>query len=458
MFTKRWHKATLSPKQLAYINAKTRTNVVVAGRRSFKTEGAKRRLIRAAVTFNSYADGMFWAAAPTHQQAKRIFWKDLKLLTPTWALKNGSRSISDSELTIQLINGAQINVVGLDKPERIEGKDWDGGVITEFGRCKKTVFGENIRPMLMRGGYVDIEGVPEGRNHYYDLAMAVRQAQAEQVDASEQRRFKNSSYHTWTTEEVLHLWLGKERAAEEIAEAMATLDTQVYNQEYKAQFISFEGRAYYGFTDDNKGPCLYDPERPLILAFDFNRSPGVCVYLQELPRERLPWLTRSRGQYATAVIGEVYIETGSNTPKVCERVLADWHNVHHGEVRLYGDPAGGAKTTQSIAGSDWDIIEEYLKPKFGRRLRNFVASGPPRIRTRVNAMNSRLLAADGSIAFVVDPSKAPKTVRDLEGVESDAAGDLIKESGGPLTHLTDAIGYYMHEEHPVSGPSMKVRY
>ena len=70
---------------------------------------------------------------------------------------------------IRLINGAQIWVVGLDRPERIEGSPWDGGVLDEYGNMRANAWPEHIRPALSdRAGWCDFTGVPEGRNHYYD--------------------------------------------------------------------------------------------------------------------------------------------------------------------------------------------------------------------------------------------------------------------------------------------------
>lgn len=448
--TARWHSATLSPAQLRYLNSRARMNIVVAGRRSFKTEGAKRRLVLSAISYGATGDGRFYACAPTHQQAKHIFWRDLKALTPSWAMRGGSEraAVSESELTIDLVNGAQIRVAGLDKPQRIEGSNWDGGVITEFGDVKADVLDEHIRPMMIRGGWIDIEGVPEGRNHYYELAEEVRKADEARA-RGESSPLGEVAYHHWTTEDVLHLWLGREKADAELAAARAKLDALVFDQEYRARFVSFEGRAYYAFESDvhARERVTYQPDRPLILAFDFNRSPGVCAYVQEIPADRLRWLERPQVHKAgvSAVIGEVYIPRNSNTRKVCERIIEDWGQLHRGEVWLYGDPAGGAHTSQGVEGSDWEIIKACLTPVFGVRLRDRVARSAPAVRSRLNAVNGRLRAADNTVGLVVDPRAAPMVVRDFEGVEADAAGDLRKVAGDPLTHLSDAIGYYVFE-------------
>lgn len=458
----RWHKAKLSRAQRRYVDSKKRINVVVAGRRSFKTEGAKRRLVLSAMQFSKFADGCFFACAPTQAQAKRIFWEDLKAMVPDWFLKvNRRRSISDSELTIQLMNGVTIKVAGLDKPQRIEGKDWDGGVVTEFGDCKPDVFDFHIRPMMTRGGWIDIEGVPEGRNHYYDFAMKVQDSQAAE-ESGLKGSVRGGSYHHWTTEDVLHLWLGREGAQRELDDARGSLDPQVFNQEYRAQFVSFEGRAYHQYTDDNVAyggnRVLYQRDLPLILMFDFNASPGVCLYGQEHPHHLHPWLKNPnhRKSTLTAAIGEVYIPRNSNTRKVCEQIKADWGDIHTGDVILHGDPAGGAKTSSAVDGSDWDIIKESLKSTFGNRLKDRVASCAPSIRSRLNAMNARLRAADDTIGLVIDGKACPRLIRDLDGVEADEQGDIIKVQGGPLTHISDALGYYIHEKHPLGGSVFKI--
>ena len=61
--------------------------------------------------------GRFFAAAPTRDQAKRIWWQDLNdLVKPDW-----KAVVSASELKIRTTRGAEDWVIGLDKPMRMEG-------------------------------------------------------------------------------------------------------------------------------------------------------------------------------------------------------------------------------------------------------------------------------------------------------------------------------------------------
>jgi len=442
LMTDRWHPAVLSREQLNYVESTDRVNVVVAGRRSFKTEGAKRRVVLGALAHSLYHDARFFCCAPTQQQAKNIFWDDLKLLVPNWALQGHRReAISDGELKIKLVNGAQIWVAGLDKPQRIEGRDWDGGVITEFGNCKSNVLDEIIRPMMTRGGWIDIEGVPEGRNHYYSLACDVQDGK------------RNGAYHHWTTEEVLHLWLGEEAAAEELADAQSAMDKLIYQQEYLARFITLEGQAYYAFEPESNVTVAtrYDPGLPIHLCFDFNRSPGIALVLQEHPVDWYPGVHANKlHDTLTCAIGEVWKPRNSNTRKICTRLLTDWGK-HTQDVFIHGDATGGAKTTAAVEGSDWDIIETMLKPTFGHRYKDMVPRANPPVRVRVNSVNTRLVAASGEVGVLINPKRCPNLIRDLEGVEADSAGEVIKEKNGPLTHISDAFGYYLNEYFPLSG-------
>lgn len=422
VLTHRWYPLRATPEPIAYVNSTARFNVVPAGRRSGKTERLKRKLVKAAMRGNKNGDARFFAAAPTWQQAKNIFWRDLKLLMPPRFL--ASRP-SESELTIRTITGSELVVFGMDKPERIEGQPWDGGGLDEYGNMKAKAWGANVRPALSdRLGWCDLIGVPEGRNHYYDL---YKQARADTT--GEWAAF------TWKSSDVL--------PASEIEAARRDLDELTFQQEYEASFINFEGRVYYPFNENLHCARLhYDPDETLILCFDFNVAPGIAGIAQE---QRF-----SDKSYGTGIIGEVWIPQNSNTLKVCDKIIQDWGG-HRGRVKCYGDASGGARGSAKVEGSDWDLIETKLKPIFGDRLSFIVPEANPRERARVNAVNTRLLNGAGDIRMKVDPSRAPHIVKDFEGVVmlEGGSGEIDKKKTPQLTHLSDAIGYYIVEEFPV---------
>lgn len=416
-----------------------RFKVVPAGRRSGKTELAKRRIATAAMMAvdTPWPDPRFFAGAPTRDQAKAIYWNDLKAMIPPILMKGTPR---ETDLSFTLVTGAEVYVVGMDKPQRIEGRPWDGGVLDEFANMKKGAFGENVRPALSdRMGWCWLIGVPEGRNHYYDL----NQYALSGVDP-------DWHSYSWPSRDILD--------PKEVEAARRQLDELVFQQEYEASFVNFTGRCYYPFLEGTHcAPLKYNDRAPLGFCFDFNIAPGVCAVVQE---QLLP------GQYerglggaamldkpitGTGVIGEVYIPTNSNTPAVCARLIKDWGG-HKGYVYLYGDATGGAGGSAKVAGSDWDIIKRELGAHFKDRVISHVPPSNPPERARVNSVNTRLMSGAKEIRLMVDHAKAPHVVKDLEGVKvlEGGSGEIDKKADTKLSHISDGLGYYVHKEFPMT--------
>jgi hypothetical protein len=423
------------PVQLQLASTKARFVTVPAGRRSGKTERAKRKVIVEAIRATGYPDPRFFAAAPTRDQAKAIYWADLKAMIPRKLLREHPR---ESELVLRLWNGSEIYVIGMDKPERIEGRPWSGGILDEYANMKEGAWGENVRPALSdRKGWCWLIGVPEGRNHYHDMVQYAQSGDPEWAN------------FTWPSADILD--------PEEIEAARRQLDPLVFAQEYEASFVNFTGRAYYPFLDSSHCASLrYNPLAPLILCFDFNVEPGVCAIVQEqeLPgqfeRDSAGLARLDRPIFGTGVIGEVHIPHNSSTPAVCRKVVKDWGG-HLGSVRCYGDASGGARGSAKVAGSDWELIKTELRPIFKDRLHFKVKRANPPERSRVNAVNSRLQAGNGEIRLMVD-RKASNVIKDLEGVRllEGGSGEIDKAATKKLTHISDALGYYIEYEFPTA--------
>lgn len=443
--TKRWTVLRPHPIQQSFLHSTARFIVVPAGRRSGKTEIAKRKIIIRALRSGADFAPNFFFGAPTRDQAKRIFWKDLKAMIPPWLMK---RKPSETELSIELINGATLWVVGMDKPERIEGTPWDGGVLDEYANMKEHAWAENVRPALEdRQGFCIFTGVPEGRNHYYRL-------------------YKNAQIregweaYTWKSSMILPPAV--------IEAARLDLDPLSFEQEYEASFVNFQGRAYYPFEESVHCGNLrdrYNPNGDLALCLDFNVNPGTAVIAQEMDLPlRASGLAPIRIGGAellgnllaaptsgTGVIGEVHIPNNSNTPAVMRKFIEDWGN-HNGRIFVYGDATGGARRTSAVAGSDWDLVKNALYGHFGTdRIFFRVPPSNPSERSRINAVNTRLKSGEDNVHLMIDPVAAPKTVEDFEGVRllEGGSGEIDKKHDPKLTHLTDGLGYYIVKEYPV---------
>ncbi|MBM4028594.1 MAG: hypothetical protein FJ280_24835 [Planctomycetes bacterium] len=256
--TRRWYPLRPHTGQRALWDSPARFKAAACGRRSGKSELAKRTGVRLACSARKYSDPRYVFAAPTYQQAKRIFWADLKKLVPRdfFAGRDPRRAVSESELTIRLVTGAEIIVTGLDVPERIEGIPIDWICIDAFGNVKKETWTEHVRPALSeREGRAWLIGVPEGRNHYYHVAVSAQEQQKDHPEIW--------SFHNWPSSDIL--------SPQEIEIAKFELDELTFRQEFEADLVSFGGRVYYPFARQTHcEPLHYQPQLPLIFCFDFN--------------------------------------------------------------------------------------------------------------------------------------------------------------------------------------------
>jgi hypothetical protein len=254
----RWYPLIDHPVQTALIKDPIRFKVVPAGRRSGKTERAKRFISKIAMAMPNEA---YFVAAPTRNQVKKIYWEDLKLLT--MATLYDRDAISESELTIKLPNGTTITLIGLDQPQRIEGTFWSGGIIDEIADVKENAWAENISPALdtfnpLRPDYRAwcwLIGVPDGLNHYYEMA--------EYAKTANDPEWK---LYTWHSADIL--------PADVIDAAKRRMSARQYKQEYEASFETASGKIYEDYCIDNHTiGSKIKPHEQLLWMHDFNYTP-----------------------------------------------------------------------------------------------------------------------------------------------------------------------------------------
>ena len=459
MISTRWSRLTWHKEQSAYMASPARFIIAPAGRRSGKSEIAKRKLTKRANQCK-HQNGRFIYAAPTHDQAKEIAWYDIKELT-----KHLTTDVSEGDRFVQLKNGARIYVAGMDKPQRAEGSPLDGIVLDEFANMKPTVWSNHVRPALStkgRLGWAIFPSVPEGRNHYFDLYEKACADIAERGDASSWRVFH------WLSADILD--------PNEIAEARRDLDELTFRQEYEGSFVNYTGLAYYEFDRAMHAAerIEYNPRRPLAFCFDFNREPGIAIVCQVLDYHPLEPLYRPTvPRVVLAAIGEVHVPVGSNTAIVARRLIKDWGpegRNHIGKVYIYGDASGGNQGSAKLDGSDWDIIWATFRNVPTWEMHDRVKSANPPERARVNAVNSALKRTkSGQLdaryilpGVLIDPKACPKLLEDFEKttVVTGGSGELYKPTGKkwPYTHMTDAIGYLIEAEWPITKLETVVRH
>lgn len=152
-----------------------RFSVLVAHRRLGKTVLAVNHLLKSALTCTKVRP-RFGYIAPFRNQAKLIAWDYIK----HYASALPGLRINESDLSIELFNGATIRIFGADNPDSMRGTYFDGCVMDEVAQMKPEVWGEIVRPAVAdRGGWVAFIGTPKGINLFsqlYDKALELQTA------------------------------------------------------------------------------------------------------------------------------------------------------------------------------------------------------------------------------------------------------------------------------------------
>lgn len=415
----RWYALKDHAVQLALVDAVPsgiRFPLVPAGRRSGKTERFKRFLTKQAFK----VPGPYFAAAPTHDQAKKIFWDDLKAFSLSSTHK---RRPSESDRIIYLDNSSEIHVIGLDKPQRIEGVPWKGGGIDEFADVKPDAWEANILPALNTVNPADPDyrawcwllGVPDGLNHYYDLCL-----RAEQGDDP------NFAVFHWKSSEIL---------PPDVIEAMQrAMSARQFRQEFEASFETASGRIYEDYSPDNYTTETIQPHEQLRWFHDFNYTPlssGVGVV---------------RGSQIY-LLDEIVLTSAVARQSALEFV--DKFKAHQNKhVLIYGDPSGRAGEKHGHE-SDYSEIEKVLRDNnwtYSRRVKPSTMS----IKDGQNAVRAKIKNAAGEVFLFVNTIAAPYTHKAL------ATGQLKKgstflEEDSEFQHMGTAIRYFIDYEYPVPG-------
>lgn len=144
---------------------KHRWAVLVIHRRYGKTVMLVNHLIKAAMTCQK-PHPRFIYMAPYAKQAKKLAWDYFKRFCDPIP----GRQYNETELRVDLPNGARIYLCGADNADAHRGIYLDGCVMDEYADIDPYVFSSIIRPSLAdRLGWCVFSGTPMGKNHFYDM-------------------------------------------------------------------------------------------------------------------------------------------------------------------------------------------------------------------------------------------------------------------------------------------------
>ena len=238
---------------------KERWAVIVAHRRCGKTVACINDLIVKALLENK-KHAQYAYIAPFYSQAKSVAWRYLERFSEPVMVK-----ANQSELWVELINGARIRLFGADNPDALRGNFLDGVVLDEMADMKPNLWGEIIRPLLAdRLGWATFIGTPKGHNAFYDIFNEAT---------------KKPNWYT----KVLRADQTNLLPQSELDDAKASMSDNQYEQEFLCSFEAAILGAYYGqemrrITDMERITSVdYDPMFPCHTAWDLGYNDSTSI-------------------------------------------------------------------------------------------------------------------------------------------------------------------------------------
>lgn len=414
----RWHPLRPHPMQSRLYHTTERDVKVCAGRGSGKTELARRRIVRALRVKRPWPDPRYFYALPTYNQCRRVAREQILSLIPRAYF---AKVPGDSAMEFKTVFGSWLFLVGLDMPARVEGDQYDGGVVDESSDQKVGVYARTLRPaMTHREGWLWRIGVPK---RYGYGATEFRKAF--------ERGTLGVDSFWWPSWDIL--------PPEEIAQLREELDEKDYNEQIGGRWEDAGGACYYNFsasvTDGNVSDrAEYAPELMIYVGTDFNVDP-------------MAWVLAHRVGDELQVFDEMWLRN-TNTQQTLDRLWDRYGREHRAGWTFTGDASSQNRHT---AASRTDYAQIQGDRRFKATVRYDRSN--PGVRDRVSSVNAMLRAKSGKRRLLVHP-RCQHLIEDLRSRALDELGnpapaesyELAKADSG---HATDALGYLVWKYYPI---------
>lgn len=390
----------------------------IAGRISGKTTIARRRMCVALPEKKPWPDRNYFYGLPTYGQAKRVAWDKILSLIPKHWLK---KEPSSSSMLIETVFGSRLYVLGLDKPARIEGTEWDGCIIDESSDQKPGVFERSIAPALAaREGWCWRIGAPK---RFGPGGGEFRKAYERGLTGE-----GDSASFTWPSWTVL-----SEKEIEKLRKEMSPKD---FDEQIAGEFQDAGGSAYYAWSKENVKDCAYNPNELMLVMSDFNVDPMAwCMgHFVHTPH----------GQ-GMEVFDELWLRN-TNTQAALDEVWKRYEH-HKGGFLFVGDATGRNRHTSANKSDYRQILNDE---RFGARVR--YDKHNPAIKDRLASVNSLLCNKLGQRRLFMDP-KCVHLIDDMKYRSLDENGLPIASgpnAAGDSGHMSDALGYGVYKFFPIT--------
>jgi hypothetical protein len=414
MLTEAWFPLKPHAQQSRLWRTKARFPVVVAGRGSGKTELSRRRLVRYLQVAKAWPNPRYGLGLPTYRQAKYVAWEEISALIPkVWLAKGG---VNKSELTFTTIWGSTLHLVGMDKPHRVEGTQFDGFVLDEMSDQKPEGFTRTVLPMLThRNGWCWRVGKPK-RNGCG--ATAFREA----FEVGLTPNTTGIESYNWKSDTVL--------TPEQLTALAAQMGEDEYNEEINASWLEAKGGIFYAYSDmfNVSDTTTYRPDMCIGVGADFNVDPMAWVLFHVINGKMY-------------VFDEVWLRN-TNTQATLDE-LARRYGFHENGWKFFGC-ASSVKRQTSASSTD------YLQILNDTRFKNknvTMNKANPSVQDRFAATNALLCNKAGDRRCFIHPRC--KNLRSDLQQRTYKVGTRDVDDKGDIGHITDALGYPIYRLFPI---------
>jgi len=409
-----WTPLRFHQKQHEFWTSTFRFKALACGRGSGKTELCRRFIVRMLPVRKPWSDPLYFYAMPTYNQARRVAWDKIMDLIP----RDWIDSVNVNSMYIRTKFGSTLYIAGMDNPARIEGSQYDGGIIDESSDIKCGVFDRSILPALAhRVGFCYRVGVPKrygiGATEYKEF-----------FDKGLTGEEENIKSWTWPSTDLM--------TNEEIAIAKSVLGEADFREQYEASWESVGGAIFHAFSEQRnvRRDVSYDSRKPILVGSDFNVSP-------------MSWVLAHRYGREIHVFDEVFLRN-TNTQKTLDYLFDHYHQ-HQAGCEFYGDATGRSRKTSAVT-TDYIQIrnDERFTPK-----RIYYPKKNPVLLNRFASCNAMFKNAAGEVRCFISP-KCKKLINDLN-VRAYKEGTREPDDSLDIGHMSDGFGYLIYKLFPVRG-------
>lgn len=415
----RYKRPWLAPYQLDAIFCPERYSFIEATTKAGKTAGCLVWHFEQAAA--SRRGRSHWWVAPVYSQAGIAYRRMKRAIPPSLYRAN------DSEMRLELANGALLWFKSGEKADNLYGEDVWSAVVDEASRVSEDAYVALRTTLTATRGPVRYIGNLKGRaNWFYKMSRK-----------AERGLIPDAHYAKITWRDAVAAGI---LDATEIEGAKRDLSASQFLELYEAEPQDLAGRVYRDFKAENVRDDIADLGGDVLIGMDFNVTPMSAVVASRAADELHVW--------------EEIVLTNSNTSEMVNEIksrLPRWQaqaqalekpgrTASPRTVRVYPDPTGNQRKSSAAGETDFSLLR-------AGGFKVVVSGGSPPVVDRINEVNALSCNAEGRRRLFVHP----RCTALLEGLDNLTykEGTSQPDKSLNIEHSPDALGYLVHEEFPI---------